>query len=124
MSRAVKEWVGRTDDTPVPPRVKVRIFEKHKGICHISKRKIMPGEPWDAEHVVALCNGGENRESNLAPALKSKHKEKTRQDVAEKSATYKTKKKNLGIRKKSKFLTSRDGPFKAKIGGGFERRKK
>lgn len=59
----------------------------------------MPGEPWDVEHIIAIINGGENRESNLAPALRSKHREKTARDMAEKSRTYRKRKSNLGIRK-------------------------
>lgn len=85
MSRAVPEWIGKTDDAKVPPRVRLRIFEREGGICHLSGRKIMPGELWELDHKIALINGGEHRESNLFPALKDKHKEKTREDVAEKS---------------------------------------
>lgn len=99
MTRAVKEWIGKTDDTPVPPRVKDRVFDKHGGICHISKRKIRDGEPWDAEHVVAIINGGQNRESNLAPALRDKHLIKTRQDVALKARNYRKRKSVRGIKK-------------------------
>ena len=42
MSRAVPEWIGKTPDTKVPPRVRLRVFEKHDGTCHISGRKIRP----------------------------------------------------------------------------------
>lgn len=105
MSRTVPEWVGRTDDTPVPPRVKLRVFEKYKGICYLSDRKIMPGDRWDTEHKIALCNGGENRESNLAPALADKHKKKTAEDVALKSLNYRKRAKHVGI-KKRRTITS------------------
>src|SRR6185503_15818335 len=83
--RSVEEWRGATPDSRPPDHVRMRIFDRHKGICHISKRKIRTGEPWELEHVVALCNGGENRERNLAPALSDKHKEKTAADRAEKA---------------------------------------
>lgn len=99
MSRAVPEWIGATDNTPVPDRVALRVFQKHGGICHISGRNIMPGEPWDVEHVVAIINGGQNRESNLAPALRDKHRLKTAADMAEKARTYRKRKSNLGIKK-------------------------
>ena len=103
MSRAVPEWVGKTPDTPAPPRVRLRVFLKHEGVCHISRRKISPGEPWQLEHVVALINGGENRESNLAPALTDKHKEKTAEDLAEKSGVYRKALFNAGIRPPSRL---------------------
>lgn len=99
MPRQTPEWIGKNENTPVPDRVKLRVFQNHNGICHISKRKIAAGEPWDTEHVVAIINGGENRETNLAPALRSKHKIKTAQDMAEKSRTYRKRKSNLGLRK-------------------------
>lgn len=98
MSRDVPEWRGKNDDTPIPPRVKLRVFEAYGGKCHWTGQKIMPGDAWDADHIVALINGGENREANLAPILRGKaHKEKTAQDVAIKSKTARMRAKHLGI---------------------------
>jgi hypothetical protein len=74
MSRKVEEWIGKTPDTPAPPRVRLRVFERHNGICYLSGRKIMAGDKWEIEHPQALINGGENRESNMAPALVGPHK--------------------------------------------------
>jgi 5-methylcytosine-specific restriction enzyme A len=98
MSRSVKEWVGSSDDARVPPRVRLRVFERHGGICHLSGVKITPGMAWDLDHVVALVNGGKHVESNLAPALKAPHRAKTAKDVAEKSAVARVRKKALGIK--------------------------
>lgn len=97
--RAVKEWVGVTAETMPPPRVRLRIFERDKGICHISGRKIGAGEAWDLDHKIAICNGGLNVESNLAPALRDKHRIKTKADVAEKSVTARVRAKHLGVKK-------------------------
>ena len=97
MSRSVPEWIGATPDTAIPMRVKLRIFERHGGVCHLSGRKIAAGEAWDCDHVKALINGGENRESNLAPALKAPHRAKTKADVAEKSRIARKRAKHLGI---------------------------
>lgn len=107
MSRAVAEWIGKTDDAAIPPRVRLRVFERHNGTCHISGRKIMPGEPWDCDHIVALINGGEHRESNLAPALRDKHREKTADDVRQKSVTADKRMMNLGIKPKRRHIQSR-----------------
>jgi 5-methylcytosine-specific restriction enzyme A len=98
MTRSVKEWHGATDDARVPPRVRLRIFERHGGICHLSGVKITPGMAWDLDHVVALVNGGKHCESNLAPALKAPHKAKTAKDVAEKATVARKRKKALGIK--------------------------
>ena len=80
--RAVPEWIAKHDDEAIPPRVRARVFERAGGICHISGRKITAADQWDCDHIVALCNGGGHRESNLAPALRDKHRAKTAEDVA------------------------------------------
>jgi len=100
MPRSTEEWIGKTDDTRVPDRVRVRIFDRYGGICYLSGRKIRPGDSWDVEHIIPAIAGGPNRESNLAPALKKPHKVKTREDVAEKSRVARKRKAHLGIRKK------------------------
>jgi len=123
MARSVDEWIGKTDDAKIPDRVRLRVFERYKGRCYLSGRVIGPGDRWEIEHVVALSLGGQHRESNLAPALVDKHKEKTKEDRKKKSKAEKTKKAHFGIRRKrSRFPGSRDSPWKAKIGGGWERR--
>jgi 5-methylcytosine-specific restriction protein A len=75
--REIPEWIGKTPNSAPPDHVRQRIFLRCGGRCHIAKRKIMAAEPWDLDHVVALRDGGENRERNLAPALRDKHREKT-----------------------------------------------
>ncbi|UYQ71016.1 HNH endonuclease [Pelagibacterium flavum] len=103
MSREVPEWIGKHDDQKVPDRVRLRIFDREGGMCHLSGRKIMPGDLWDLDHKVALINGGEHRESNLFPALRDKHRGKTALDVREKAVSARKRKKHLGIRKPSKL---------------------
>lgn len=102
MSRSVPEWIGASDDAAIPPRVRLRVFEAHGGRCHISGRKITPADKWECDHVVALINGGEHREANLAPALADKHREKTAEDVAVKSKVARVRAKHLGIYPASK----------------------
>jgi 5-methylcytosine-specific restriction protein A len=96
--RSVPEWIGKTDDAKVPPRVRLRIWEKHEGRCHITGIKILPGVKWELEHVVALCNGGEHRESNLAPALAGPHKIKTKADRREQARSRKRRMTHAGIK--------------------------
>lgn len=102
MSRTPPEWIGKTDDTPIPPRVRLRVFRAHGGVCHITGRKIGPGEPWECDHITALIEGGENRESNLAPALAEKHREKTAGEVKRKAKVDRVAKAHAGIKTKSK----------------------
>lgn len=120
MSRSTEEWIGKTDDTPVPPRVRVRVFERHGGICYLSGRKIMPADKWECDHVIAIINGGENRENNLAPAIKSKHREKTAEDVKTKAKIAGQKARHLGIKKRStlthpKLVRGFDGRVRERV---------
>lgn len=115
--RSVPEWIGKHDDQAVPPRVRQRIFDRHEGICYLSGRAIRPGDRWELEHIIALVNGGEHRESNLAPALKEPHKSKTKQDRKLGKKIARVRKRHIGIRKQSRFPCSRNSPFKKKING-------
>jgi hypothetical protein len=99
MSRAVPEWIAKRDDDAIPPRVKVRVFERYKGRCYLSGRLIRAGEAWQCDHIIALINDGEHRESNLAPVLTKPHQAKTAEDVAEKSKVYRKRSAHLGIKK-------------------------
>ena len=84
MARAVKEWIGETDDQRAPKRVRDRIRDRHP-TCYLCGRPFTDGKKVALDHVEALINGGENRESNLRPVHVGCHAEKTRADVAEKA---------------------------------------
>lgn len=104
--RSVPEWVGKTADTKVPDHVRLRIFRTHEGRCHISRRKIMPSDHWELEHVIPLSMGGEHRERNLAPALADKHKEKSKQEAADRARGDAASKHHLGIRPPSRLRSA------------------
>lgn len=99
MSRSVKEWVGKTDDEDPPPRVKLRVLHRFCSKCAECKRFIYPGAKWVCDHIIALINGGENREKNLQPLCEFCEPDKTRADVAEKSKTATIQKKAYGLHK-------------------------
>lgn len=116
--RSVPEWVGRTPDTPIPPRVRLRVFEAHNGVCALSGRKITVSDKWDVDHIQALALGGENRESNLQPVLRAEHRKKTAQDVADKSKGDRLRRKHLGIKASSRPLPGgRGSRWKKTING-------
>lgn len=100
MSRSVTEWIGKSDDTAVPPRVRLRVFDAKNGRCHNCTRQIRDGERWTCEHLVAIINGGENRESNLDVTCDNCLPGKNAKDVAEKSRVATKRKKHLGIKSK------------------------
>ena len=116
--RSVPEWIAKHDDEAIPKRVKLRVFERAGGICHISGRKITAADQWDCDHIVALCNGGEHRESNLAPALRDKHRAKTAEDVGVKSKTARVRAKHLGIKRSARPMPgSRASKWKRHMDG-------
>lgn len=118
MPRSVPEWIGSTPDASIPPRVRLRVFDAHGGRCHITGRKIGAADKWDIDHVRALANGGENRESNLAPALRAAHREKTRADVAQKAKDARIRSKHIGVKTpKAKLPGSKDSKWKRKVDG-------
>lgn len=120
--REVPEWIGKTPDSKCPDRVSLRIWERCRGRCHISGNKIQRGDKWDLDHIIAICNGGENRESNLAPALRDKHREKTAADVAERAKTDRIRKRDIGLTKPSRPIPgSRASGLRKRMDGTVER---
>ncbi len=107
MARATQEWIGKSHDAPVPPRVRVRVFEAQHGRCHRCSRKIGAGEKWTCEHLIALINGGENRERNLDLTCDWCLPAKNAEDVAEKSRAYKRRKKHIGVKGRRRTIPGR-----------------
>jgi 5-methylcytosine-specific restriction enzyme A len=75
--RMVQEWIGKTPDSMPPQSIRARIFDRCEGVCHITKRKILPGDEWHLDHIKSIRNKGENREGNLAVAYGPAHRVKT-----------------------------------------------
>lgn len=112
MARKVPEWIGRTDDTPIPDHVKLRIFEREDGRCYLTGKKLSVGE-YDFEHVIALAlwagEGHGNRESNIRLAYRPAHREKTAADRAQQAKSDRIRKKYLGITRSKQSIPNR--PF-------------
>ena len=113
MTRSTAEWVGSSDDAAVPPRVKARVFLQGGGKCQECGRVIRPGDGWICDHVVAIINGGANREGNLRVICSwCDRKIKTPADVAEKSKVASIRAKHFGMKPKkarSKWKRKIDG---------------
>lgn len=99
IGRSVEEWIGKSPDSKPPPSVALRVFDRWDGRCHITGRVIKPGDKWEIEHIKSLRNGGQNRESNLAPALVAPHKEKTAEERDMGAKADRIRKKHLGLHK-------------------------
>lgn len=108
MPRSVKMWRGKTDDTPIPPRVKVRVAKLANYTCQECGIRAVPG---DADHVQAVINGGCNSEENLQWLCIPCHRRKTKADLAIKSRAAK-RQKQMALAKpepKMKFSKRFDG---------------
>jgi 5-methylcytosine-specific restriction protein A len=116
MAREVPEWIGKNDDEPPPPRVKLRIFKRFGGTCQICFSKIISGPEYD--HRVALVNAGENRETNIVPLHGKCHSLKSKTDMAIKSADRKTQLHHYGIKQsRNPMPGSRRSKFKKRLNG-------
>lgn len=119
--RTPEEWIGATADSAIPPRVRLRVFERAGGRCEECGRKLGPADRWQADHIEALANGGANRESNLRLLCDWCHKAKTAGDVAEKATVYRKRIKHVGAREKrpwSKWRRKMDGTVELRDDGG------
>lgn len=123
MPRAVPEWIGKTADSAIPPRVRVRVFEGCGGLCGVCGRKIGPADTWIVEHLIALINGGENREDNLGITCGWCKPVKDRADVAAKSKSAKVRARHLGVKTTSRPIPgSKASGFKRKMNGEVVKR--
>lgn len=108
--RSVPEWKGATPDTPAPPRVRLRVFERCEGKCGQCGRKIRTGEGWTLEHLIALVNGGANAERNLGVTCDWCLPIKNAADVKLKAKNARIRRKHVDTRKpKGRGLSKPDG---------------
>lgn len=92
-----------TERRSLSPKLRLVLFERAGGRCHICGRPIRVGEAWDMEHIVPLGLGGADNPSNLGPAHKACHAPKTAEDVAAIARAKRRKAKHLGIKQRSTF---------------------
>jgi 5-methylcytosine-specific restriction enzyme A len=128
MPRSLPEWIGTTDDSQAPPRVRLRVLERFGRRCDRDGgcgRPIRPGDKWTCDHRLAIVNGGENRERNLHPLCEWCEPPKTANDVAEKSRDYRVRLRHAGVRLAPKgrpLIGTIASGWKHHFGGEWERR--
>ncbi|WP_162651591.1 HNH endonuclease [Lentilitoribacter sp. Alg239-R112] len=110
--RAVPEWIGKTDDSKVPDRVKLRVLDEYKNKCALSGVEFKPGDKIEFDHITPLWMGGENREKNLQPVLPVPHKKKTSTEAAVRKKVNRIRKKHTGVKEKKPW-----SKFKKKMNG-------
>jgi len=123
MARELPEWIGKSDNAQIPPKVRVRVFLRFLGICQECGVKIV-GKRWICDHRNSLINGGENRESNLGPIHETCDKTKTKADVAEKAKIYRKVAKAIGVRVRQSrpIMGSRASGYKRHFDGRVTKR--
>lgn len=121
MPRSVAEWHGKTDDTPIPTRVKLRVYGRYKGRCAICGGKVLPAE---YDHIERLKDGGENRERNIQLLCRPCHAAKSAQEQTEGAKVDRIKAKHIGVskRKGRPMAGTKASGWKRKIDGTVERR--
>ncbi len=107
MARSVSEWVGRTDDSMPPDRVKDRIRARQSNRCALTGVELGPGVKVEYDHIVPLWLGGANAESNLQAVESAAHKRKTAAEAKVRGKCNRTRKKHLGITKPKSSLSNR-----------------
>lgn len=124
MSRTIPPWQGKTPDSRIPARVRVRVFQAQDGCCAVCRRKMaVAGEPFEVDHITPLVLGGENAEQNLRALCGPCHKAKTAGDVKQKATEARKRAKSLGVhRPKSTIPGSKGSGWKRKINGPTVRR--
>jgi hypothetical protein len=104
--RSVPEWIGKTPDTQIPARVKLRIKARANNRCQSCKILVRGGGEFD--HRPALINGGENRESKIEFLCRNCHVQRTKEDMALKSRSAKTQRSVAGFDTISPFRQLRE----------------
>ena len=121
------EDVGTTKRKNMTPRLRLKVWEAHKGLCAICGGKIDGvRERWILEHMRPLALGGADDEGNMAPVHEGCALAKTfgkSGDIAKAAKAKRVKTKHLGLkRSKNPLPGSKGSKWKKKIGGGVVER--
>lgn len=122
MPREKPEWVGKRPESMPSTAVQLRVLERQGGKCGCGCgiKVDFDRDQLDCDHIVALQDGGENRESNLQILLRKHHLTKTVAENIARGEARRHKAKaftTTRARKKSSFKTNRDSKLKKRMDG-------
>lgn len=61
----------------ISAKMRVEIFERHKGVCHMCGLRVVAGQVWEVSHEIPLECGGADDETNWKVAHRSCHRHHT-----------------------------------------------
>jgi 5-methylcytosine-specific restriction enzyme A len=105
-------------------KVRSAAYERANGHCEKCTAELRPGK-YHYDHDLPDALGGEPTLENCRVLCTNCHGEKTAKvDVPTIAKSNRVRDRHRGAKKRQTrgFATNRDGPFKAKIGGGIQRR--
>lgn len=109
MPRDVKEWTGRSDNTPPSRDCKLRILDRQQNKCALTGQEFRPGDVIEFDHITPLWMGGENREKNLQAVIGAAHKRKSKMEASVRTKVKSQKEKHLLGRAKSRGFQKPQG---------------
>jgi 5-methylcytosine-specific restriction endonuclease McrA len=99
--------------------VLLRLYDKQDGLCACGcgTRMNLDTDQIDRDHIKALKDGGENRESNLQLLLRRHHVTKTNAENIARGVANRHKAKAFKHQQPASFQTNRNGKFKKRMDG-------
>lgn len=99
MARAVPEWIGRNDNAMPGKNVRDRISLQTGDACAECQKPFGPTNRPHCDHILALADGGENRERNMQMLCTECHLRKTSKEATARAKTRSIRAKHLGLDK-------------------------
>jgi hypothetical protein len=103
----------------ITTKIRVQIFEKDKGICHLCQLRVDSGQEWDVSHEIPLEAGGKDDMTNWYVAHRKCHRVHTAKvDIPLIAKVKRIRAKNMGAKKsRSPMPMGKFSKWKKKLDG-------